>query len=338
MTLGNKIQEIRTARGMSQEQFGELLNTTRQTVSKWELDQVVPDVRKIVAISRLFCVPTDDLLVNVTNFEKEGIRFGCGVYRNKTSEIIETEKLAIQYYCMEDKYIMGARVYEGNGDTKKLISVCERHLTENKTYYAYCFENDEGNRLTVGNQEEYKNMLGESFDRSGLDKMECLERFLVNHGDVKIHTVKEAGIRQCLEEWRKGVNAHASKECFSINICTGKTEYIYQIQQEQDNIYCGISYNIPFELGLRSYGQFFRLRNYGDNSEPYCRFYYNFDYRMPQESEGVVEVSVGQHTNDSCGYNWWFIKRYKEDEIVLCGCGGDEYIFRKNEYKLERFA
>ena len=233
MTLGNKIQEIRTARGISQEQFGELLNTTRQTVSKWELDQVVPDVRKIVAISRLFCVPTDDLLVNVTNFEKEGIRFGCGVYRNKTSEIIETEKLAIQYYCMEDKYIMGARVYEGNGDTKKLISVCERHLAENKTYYAYCFENDEGNRLTVGNQEEYKNMLGESFDRSGLDKMECLERFLVNHGDVKIHTVKEAGIRQCLEEWRKGVNAHASKECFSINICTGKTEYIYQIQQKK---------------------------------------------------------------------------------------------------------
>ena len=34
MTLGNKIQEIRLARGMSQEQFGELLDTTRQTVSK----------------------------------------------------------------------------------------------------------------------------------------------------------------------------------------------------------------------------------------------------------------------------------------------------------------
>ena len=35
MTLGNKIQEIRNARGMSQEQFGEMLGTTRQTVSKW---------------------------------------------------------------------------------------------------------------------------------------------------------------------------------------------------------------------------------------------------------------------------------------------------------------
>ncbi len=61
MTLGNKIQEIRSARGMSQEQFGEMLGTTRQTVSKWELDQVVPDIRKIVAISKLFCVPTEEL-------------------------------------------------------------------------------------------------------------------------------------------------------------------------------------------------------------------------------------------------------------------------------------
>ena len=33
MTLGNKIQEIRLAKGLSQEQFGELLDTTRQTVS-----------------------------------------------------------------------------------------------------------------------------------------------------------------------------------------------------------------------------------------------------------------------------------------------------------------
>ena len=56
MTLGNKIQEIRNARGMSQEQFGEMLGTTRQTVSKWELDQVVPDIRKIVAISKLATV------------------------------------------------------------------------------------------------------------------------------------------------------------------------------------------------------------------------------------------------------------------------------------------
>ena len=86
MTLGRKIQEIRVSRGMSQEEFGEMLGATRQTVSKWELDQAVPDIRKIVAISRLFCVSTDDLLVNVTNFEKEGVRFVCGIYRKGCCE------------------------------------------------------------------------------------------------------------------------------------------------------------------------------------------------------------------------------------------------------------
>lgn len=64
MTLGNKIQEIRIAHGMSQEQFGEMLNITRQIVSKWELDQVVPDLKKIIAISRLFCISADDLFID----------------------------------------------------------------------------------------------------------------------------------------------------------------------------------------------------------------------------------------------------------------------------------
>lgn len=338
MTLGNKLQEIRSARGMSQEQFGEMLGTTRQTVSKWELDQVVPDIRKIVAISKLFCVPTEDLLLNVTTFENEGVRFGCGVYRDTKSEIVETEKLAIEYYCNDDKSVMGARVYEGNGDVKSLIAICEYRNVESAMFYAYGYEDDAGNVKFVGNSEEYKKMLGMSFDRKKMDKMECLERFYVNHGDVKIHTVKEVGLRQCLEEWRKGVNAYASEEYFFINVCTGKTEYVYQIKTENDNVYCGISYNIPFELGLRSYGQFFRLRNLGDNSEPFCGFRCDFSYRMPEEEEGADYVELGSNTDGSCGYLCWFVKRYKNEEIVLDGCGGEEYIFRRNDGKLERFA
>jgi len=336
MTLGNKIQEIRNARGMSQEQFGEMLGTTRQTVSKWELDQVIPDIRKIVAISKLFCVSTEELLLHVTTFENEGVRFGCGVYRDGQSEIVETEKLALCYYCNED--VLGAKVYGGSGDVKSLVAVCERKIKEEITLYAYAYEDDAGIRQTNGNSEDYKALLGEAFDRRKLDKMECTERFLVNHGDVKIHTVKEAGIRQCLEEWRKGVDAYAYRECFFINICTGKTEYVYQIQPENDNIYCGISYNVPFELGLRSYGQFYRLRNLGNNTEPYCGFFCDFSYQMPQEEDGMDYVKLGGNTNGSCGYNCWFVKRYKNEEIVLDGCGGDEYVFRKNAGKLERFA
>lgn len=338
MTLGNKIQEIRTARGMSQEQFGEMLGTTRQTVSKWELDQVVPDIRKIVAISKLFCVSTEELLLQVTTFENEGVRFACGVYRDEKSEILETEKLALWYYYNEAESVLGARVYEGNGDVKSLVAVCERNLKEKETRYAFLYEDEAGERQQVGNSKECAALFGEAFDRKKLDRMQCLEQFFVNHGDVKIHTVREAGIRQCLEEWRKGVDAHVSKENFFLNICTGKTEYVFHIQPGNDNIYCGISYNIPFELGLRSYGQFFRLRNFGDNSEPFCGFHCNFNYQMPKEEEGAGYVQSGENNYGSCSFNCWFVKRYKNDEIVLDGCGGDEYIYRKNTWKPERFA
>lgn len=49
-------------------------------------------------------------------------------------------------------------------------------------------------------------------------------------------------------------------------------------------------------------------------------------------------VTFGENTFDSCRYNCWFVKRYKNEEIVLDGCGKDEYIYRKNAWKLERFA
>ena len=46
---------------------------------------------------------------------------------------------------------------------------------------------------------------------------------------------------------------------------------------------------------------------------------------------------LGNNAFDKCGYMCWFVKRYKDDEIVLSGCGDDEYIFRKDTDKLESF-
>ena len=46
MTLGNRIQEIRTKAELSQEEFGEKIGVTRQTVSKWELNQTYQNLKK----------------------------------------------------------------------------------------------------------------------------------------------------------------------------------------------------------------------------------------------------------------------------------------------------
>lgn len=68
MTLGKKLQLLRKARGMSQEQLAELLGVSRQAVSKWELDSTLPDTANVVALGKLFGVTTDYLLVE----ENEG--------------------------------------------------------------------------------------------------------------------------------------------------------------------------------------------------------------------------------------------------------------------------
>ena len=62
MTLGQRIQELRKALGLSQEGLGEKLNVSRQAISKWEADGAVPEVDKLIALSRLFRISLNDLL------------------------------------------------------------------------------------------------------------------------------------------------------------------------------------------------------------------------------------------------------------------------------------
>lgn len=62
MTIGQKIAVLRTAMQISQEQLAERLEVSRQSVSKWESDQTIPEVGKILQLSSLFNVTTDDLL------------------------------------------------------------------------------------------------------------------------------------------------------------------------------------------------------------------------------------------------------------------------------------
>ena len=62
MTLGQRIQELRKQRGMSQESLGDALGVSRQAVSKWEGDNGIPELDTLIAISRLFEVTVGQLL------------------------------------------------------------------------------------------------------------------------------------------------------------------------------------------------------------------------------------------------------------------------------------
>lgn len=72
MNLSEKILKLRKARGMKQEELAELMNISRQAVSKWETGESVPETAKIVQLSELFGVSTDYLLKNESEVS-EGI-------------------------------------------------------------------------------------------------------------------------------------------------------------------------------------------------------------------------------------------------------------------------
>ena len=63
MILADKIIEMRKKNGWSQEELADQLEVSRQSVSKWESAQSVPDMNKILRLSELFGVSTDYLLI-----------------------------------------------------------------------------------------------------------------------------------------------------------------------------------------------------------------------------------------------------------------------------------
>ena len=62
MIFADKLIRLRKKSGMSQEELAEKMNVSRQSVSKWEGAQSVPDLEKILQLGDLFGVTTDYLL------------------------------------------------------------------------------------------------------------------------------------------------------------------------------------------------------------------------------------------------------------------------------------
>lgn len=61
MNIGEKITKLRKKKGLSQEELGEELNVTRQTISKWELNQTSPDASKLIEIANFFEIGVNEL-------------------------------------------------------------------------------------------------------------------------------------------------------------------------------------------------------------------------------------------------------------------------------------
>lgn len=64
MTLGEKIVKLRKENNYTQEQLAEILDVSRQSISKWESNIVYPETSKLIHMSKLFNCTTDYLLLD----------------------------------------------------------------------------------------------------------------------------------------------------------------------------------------------------------------------------------------------------------------------------------
>ena len=62
MTFGERLLEYRNCKGLSQEKLAEKVGVTRQTVSKWETNQSVPDFDKIIPLCETLGISTEELI------------------------------------------------------------------------------------------------------------------------------------------------------------------------------------------------------------------------------------------------------------------------------------
>lgn len=71
MTFSERLMQLRKQRGWSQEQLGERLHVTRQTVSKWETGATTPEMNKLIELSELFDLSIDALVGRTPSAQPE---------------------------------------------------------------------------------------------------------------------------------------------------------------------------------------------------------------------------------------------------------------------------
>lgn len=64
MEFKDKLYRLRKQKGLSQEELANRLNVSRQTVSKWEVGDSTPDMEKLIALSDLFEISLDELVMD----------------------------------------------------------------------------------------------------------------------------------------------------------------------------------------------------------------------------------------------------------------------------------
>lgn len=82
MTFGERLYELRTKENISQEKFAEIMDVSRQSISKWETDKAYPEMTRLIFMSDYFHVSLDYLVCGKEFQEQE-----------KTEDFVHEQKI-----------------------------------------------------------------------------------------------------------------------------------------------------------------------------------------------------------------------------------------------------
>ncbi|MHC1695590.1 MAG: hypothetical protein AB9835_10050 [Eubacteriales bacterium] len=251
-----------------------------------------------------------------------------GVYTKPGLEIVLTPRFVLTFYDSADTF--GCRLYDGN----VLCAICDRDKNTEKTSYA--FLNSE--YIAVSNSSALAGQLGSAYPAEVYEG----DAELISCGGIvpipvetPMPTVSQAGIAACLKSWRLGNQLNVFEDTLSFIMNTDKYEYVMTLRQPSEDIYCAASVTIPYENGLQGGMQRFRIRNYADNTAPFCAFHCSLNGSIEVPNLPLPNASG---TCVSCGQGLAAVKSHTEDEIILQGCGDDEYGYFRDAYMTERFT
>lgn len=152
MNIGKKLLDARKKANLSQEEIAEKLNITRQTVSKWESNETVPNINQVKLLAKIYKISLEELL----NYNKidEKIESIIKKTNTKTQDKINWTKVWSKKYPILE-------TYQNKVNIKKYENDLNNILTELQTKYNY-------NRLDA--MLVLKDILAHSWDKNNGDK------------------------------------------------------------------------------------------------------------------------------------------------------------------------
>lgn len=121
MNLGNNLFQARKKVGLSQETVAEKLGVSRQTISKWETDETIPDIYQSKKLAKLYNLSLDELIefdvdlkeieqtIENTNEEKEAKIDWTSAWSKKYPVLVTYQnKVNLSKYALEIRNMLNS--------------------------------------------------------------------------------------------------------------------------------------------------------------------------------------------------------------------------------------